>query len=371
MRFHFKEKASTLYDFFMFPKLLYIEPEETHKLNDVLGDEISKTFLDHDAYKAFIKAAREDLEPYKDPLLGFYADEVISNYDFPSLLFRSYSLLGYETHQDYLQAIKADDDAVIKKNLIYALIKVESGDDEISDEEARASAESLCDDSDALLKLIRQTPTTENHRWILMMIIENPKSYLNVYIDLMNTLKPVFERHYRNYEKKIEHFKQDIVETLQKGGVEAFEALTHNIIPREILKDENDIITSVVNPYRFGGLTFGEDAVIVWGLEMKTGFKNIADFSQDTRKNRAKVFKTLSDETRYEVLKHIANGVRSTKTIATSLGISSATVIYHINAFITAKLIKVVKTNDKPGYLVDYEGLETFWRDFINDLKSK
>ncbi len=370
MRFNFHETASMLYDFFMFPKLLYVNPDEIHKLNDVLGDDVASTFVDHESHRTFIKAAREDLEPYKDPLLGFYADDVLSNYDFPSLLFRSYSFLSYASYKDYVQAIMADDEIAIKKNLIYALIKVESSDDEISDAQARAEAEALCDNRDALLKLVRQTPTTENHRWILMLLIENPKEYLDVYVNLLNTIEPIFTRYYEEHRNKIERFKKDTIQPLQHDGVSAFASLTHGIIPSEVLHEENHVITSFVNPYRFGILTYGEDVVMVWGLDMNTGFKNIADFTQDTPKNRARIFKTLSDETRYDVLRHIARGVTSTKAIATALGVSSTTVTFHINAFLTAKIIKAVKSPEAK-YVIDYDRLESFWQAFMNDLTSK
>ena len=370
MKIKFNEKATYLYDFCMFPKLLYVDPDELYKLNDVIGDEVMNTFTDHESHIEFVKNAKKDLEPYKDPLLGFYADEAISNYDFPSLLFRSYSFLNYDTYKDYLKMIMQDDEETIKTNLIYGLITVENNDDDISDAKARIDAEYLRDHREELLKLIRQTPTTENHRWILMLLIENPIDYLEVYIDLLEKIEPIFNKYYQEHAKKLDHFKDDVIASLQKGSVEAFESLTYNIVPSDVLEDTNIVITSIVNPYRFSIMSFGDDKTILWGLDMKAGFKKIAEFEQDSRKNRAKVFKTLSDETRYEVLRLLANGITSTKEIATSIGVSSATVTYHINAFLTAKVIKVVKSK-KAKYVVDYERLENLWQDFLKDLKEQ
>lgn len=368
MKFKFEENASYLYDLCMFPKLLYVVPEEIYKLNTVLEDEVMNTFLDHDAHIRFVESAQKDLEPYKDPLLGFYSDEPISNYDFPSLLFRSYSFMNYSDYGDYLKTIMEDDELTIKKNLVYALLTVEQ-DDDSNDEEAKLEAERLLSNRDDLMNLIRKTTTTENHRWILMLLIENPKDYLEVYANLINQIKPIFDKYLAQHKEKITTFQETIMQPLISNTDTAFEELTYGIVPKDVLDDNNIVMTSFVNPYRFSIMTFGETRVILWGLDMKAGFKKIAEFEQNSRKNRSKVFKTLSDETRYEVLRHIASGITSTKAIATSLGVSSATVTYHLNAFLTAKVIKVTKTKNAK-YVVDYDRLENFWKDFMNDLKE-
>ena len=370
MLFTFNQKATYLYDLCMFPKLLYVNPDEIYKLNDVLGDEIMETFIDHEAHINFIKAAKEDLEPYKDPLLGFYSEEGIGNYDFPTLLFRSYSFLESKDYRKYLRIIMQDDEETIKQNLIFAMLTVEGENDEVSLTKAKIEAEYLVNHRDELLNLIRKTPTTENHRWILMLLIENPKDYLEVYLNLLETIEPLFKKYYNAHLDKITNFTKDTMAPLEKQGAEAFDQLTYGIVPSDVLEPENTIITSFVNPYRFSIMTFAEDRVVMWGLDMKYGFQKIAEFEQDSRKNRAKVFKTLSDETRYEVLRLIASGTTSTKAIATEIGVSSATVTYHINAFLTAKVIKAERSKDA-RYVIDYERLDHLWNDFMNDLKGQ
>ncbi len=369
MSFTLDEKASYLYDFFMFPKLLYVDPDEIYKLNDILGDEIMNTFIDHQSHIDFVKAAKKDLEPHKDPLLGFYSDEGIGNYDFPMLLFRSYSFLGHKHYEDYLRTMLLDDENTIKQNLIYAILTVEGDHDDAADTEARAEAKRLLHQRDALQKLIRATPTTEKYRWNLMLLIDYPKDYLNVYLTLLKTIEPIFNDYHTAHQAKLDAFKKDTVSPLEAKGAEAFDELTHGIVPSDVLEQDNLLITSFVNPYRFSIMRFGEDRAIVWGLDMKHGFQKIAEFEQNSRKNRAKVFKTLSDETRYEVLRLIAAGITSTKAIATEIGVSSATVTYHINAFLTAKVIKAERSKSA-RYRIDYDRLESLWHDFMSDVKD-
>ncbi|TVP96738.1 MAG: ArsR family transcriptional regulator [Acholeplasmatales bacterium] len=368
MLFTFKEKESLLYNLCLFPKLLYITEADFSRLNEVLEDQLTDTFVHHEAYVAFVKAAQSDLEPYKDPLLGFYADEAISNYDFPMLLFRTYSFFGYDTYRDYLNAIMDDDEATLQKNLIHALLTVEQTETGLSDADAAIEADTIRTDREKLMQLIRSTPTTENHRWILMLLIDSPKAYLEVYRDLLDTIKPIFDKHFADHHDRFTHYKETVVKPLETEGLDAFTTLTQGMVPADVIETDLPFITSIVEPYRFSILRFGPDKCILFGLEMQTGFARIAEFEQDSRKNRAKVFKTLSDETRYEVLRLLARGMTSTKEIANTLGVSSATITYHINAFLTAKVIRVDKAK-QAKYLIDFDRLNTLWHDFLDDLK--
>ena len=369
MKFLLKSVESYLYELFMFPKLLYLNENEITKLNEVL-DGAKESFLDHDDYMAFVNEAKEALDPYKDPLLGFYSEEAISFYDFPNLLFKSYSFFGFNSYKDYLNHIQKDSEETIKLNLIYALLTIESQDDNLSHEEGLNQAKAILHDKEKITHLIRQTPTTENHRWILMLLIENPCDYLEVFSQLLEKVEPIFNRFYEKHLNKIEHFVNDVMNPLKNRGEEAFLELTKELVPLDVLDVENIVLYSFVSPYRFSIMHCGDDHFIHFGISMKQGFEKIAEFEQNSRKNRAKVFKTLSDETRYEVLRALSKGVTSTKAIATELNISSATVTYHLNTFLTAKVIKPTK-NKKARYAIDFERLEAFWQDFINDLKSE
>ncbi len=94
------------------------------------------------------------------------------------------------------------------------------------------------------------------------------------------------------------------------------------------------------------------------------------EINENKTLERVQIFKNLGDKTRYEVLKLIAAGETSTKVIAKSLGVSSATVSYHLNNFLTSKVIRMDKSNNKFGYIVDYELLEDAIKGgFKKDLK--
>ncbi len=344
--------------------------DEDHKrFSEFFFNNIEQQDFDLESYEQFIKDAQEDLKAFEDPLLGFYADEAISNYDFPVLLMRAYSIRGFGDTDSYLTHIMKDDEARIKENLIAAILTIEASENKIDNNTARITAKTMLEDREALTRLIRSTPTTENYRWILMLLIDSPKEYLDVFRKLQQDIEPVFNKYLKQYQEKLEQFEDTVVRPLTDNPKESFTTLTRDIIPLDILEEENLLITSFVNQTRFSVLNFDDDRYILYGLEMMYGFKRLADFELNNRESRAKVFKALSDSTRNEVLRHLARGITSTKDIANSIGISSATVTYHINAFLQTKIIKSPKTKDMK-FIVDFDRLESFWKDFINDLKN-
>ncbi len=367
MKFTFLKKESLLYDLFMFPKLALITEEDIKKANEPLHDNDSAKVLDDPDHIAFVKKAKADLEAFHDPLLGFYADEMASSYDFPYLLFNAYSLRNFHTHEDYLDHIMNEPEDTIKRKLLHSLLTVEeSGGTPITDKEV----DTLLNSKEKLLNQIRNITTTENYKWTLLILIENPLKYLELFRGLLDDIKPFFDTYKNQHMGEIEQFEDTIIKELNRGQEDAFNALTHQMIPAETLEEENLVFTSFVHPYSFSIQTFGGERFMFFGLRMKKGFEEVAKFQQNVRQNRAKVFKTLSDNTRYEVLRHIARGITSTKDIASSLGVSSATITYHINAFITANIVRIPKSK-KQRYEVDFERLETFWNEFMDDLKNQ
>jgi predicted transcriptional regulator len=80
-------------------------------------------------------------------------------------------------------------------------------------------------------------------------------------------------------------------------------------------------------------------------------------------------FKNLGDTTRYKVLKNISNGITSTKDIANSLGVSSATVSYHINQLNTSKILKLERVNGKYINSVNIEWINNCISKLKKDLK--
>lgn len=64
----------------------------------------------------------------------------------------------------------------------------------------------------------------------------------------------------------------------------------------------------------------------------------------------------------------LASGTTSTKEIAERLGVTSATISYHINNLTIAKNFKIGKPNEHLSYVVDYGFVDGILEEFRKDL---
>jgi DNA-binding transcriptional ArsR family regulator len=190
------------------------------------------------------------------------------------------------------------------------------------------------------------------------------------YVDLMFKLVPIFEELYFSYENEVKTYGQNLADSLNKKGAEGLDDISYSILNIDILGGaEINIIISVMFSYAISIVTIAGGTYVAWGLKMEEAFRAMKEINENKTNERVQIFKNLGDKTRYEVLKLIASGETSTKEIAKTLGVSSATISYHINNFLTSKVIKLDRTNNKYRYAVDYELLEKTIKAFKEDLR--
>ncbi|HKL47947.1 MAG TPA: helix-turn-helix transcriptional regulator, partial [Candidatus Izemoplasmatales bacterium] len=141
--------------------------------------------------------------------------------------------------------------------------------------------------------------------------------------------------------------------------------LTHNLLNYEFSGSE--VCHFYVSGIFHYSLRLTDDCTIVWGLESEYSFSKVAEINENQLTQRVKIFKALGDKTRYETIKLIASGVSSVKKIAEKLGVSSATISYHINEFLTSGIVFINRSKQKKtGYMIDYDKLN----DVIKNLKE-
>ncbi len=126
----------------------------------------------------------------------------------------------------------------------------------------------------------------------------------------------------------------------------------------------------MINSYSLTIIASTASQYFIWGLNMEEVFKLLKDKKENKLNDRIQIFKNLGDKTRYQVLKLIASGEYSTKKIATALDVSSATISYHLNALVTAKIIRIEKNNNRIEYVIDKNLLEEAMEDLKNDLEG-
>ena len=363
MKFKFYSKESKLYDFLQFPRLLYGSDEynkarEEKNYGEILSDD----------YLSFVRKIENKLKPYKEKIEKFYIREYLSDYDFIDLISRAAGIFGYKDEKDYLNMLLSLDEQEIKRNMIYSILLI-NDDHSIPLNETIKIADEISSNNNDIIEFIKELPIHPGAKWNFFLIIEEPVKHMEMYVKLMEELLPIFDEIYTPYKDGIKDYGENLVNFLNEKGAEGLENITYSVVNIKVLENENkNILISLIFPYALTIVTTSRINYTAWGLKMEEAFKKINEINENKTLERVQIFKNLGDKTRYEVLKLIAAGETSTKEIATTLGVSSATISYHINNFLTSKVVKMDKSNNKFGYIIDYELLENTIKEFKKDL---
>jgi DNA-binding transcriptional ArsR family regulator len=351
MKFKFNEDVSRIYDYLLFPRIYFYQKEYDESKNDELKDVI------HDSYLEFAQNFNEKLKPYEKEIKQFYQQDIYSNYDYPNILIDAFPVDDYSDEHQYLEDIQSMDDNDFKNKLIKALITMDDDDDEeISFDEMNAT------------EYINNLKIDSANKWNLFLMVQNPKQFLTDFINFLKLIEPMFYQVYKTYVDQVKEVGLDVSKRLSKNTVESFKKITYNLINYEFNGSEEicNFYVSAIFPY---SLRLKGDCTIVWGLKSEFSFKKVTEINENQLTQRVKVFKALGDKTRYEVLKMIASGVSSVKNIAENLDVSSATISYHINEFLTTGIIYINRNKEKKaGYKIDFEKLKSVIESFKEDL---
>lgn len=359
MEFRFIKEASYLYDLMQLPRLFHMdENEEAEKLDLQMPD-----------YKQLIRNVKRDLSELSHLFDPYYSNEVNSGYHFAHLVIEAYPLTNYASFEAYFNHLLNQTHEALLSHLIISIIANDNDHHKPMDEYIR-EAKSYADHQDKLIELVKALPTEEAYRWKLLLILNDPRAHIKAFMEALLEIKPYFDEVYQTYESLIVRTGQNIVKTFNEGQEDGFIDLTQGVIPISYLSEVNDIYVSFVMPYQMSMQIFHETNYFVWGLHMDEGFKKLKEDREDQVNKRTQMFKLLGDKTRFEVLKLIASKEYSTKKIAQALDVSSATISYHINAFVTADILKIGELKGK-NYLINYEMLDAMWESFKEDLQTQ
>lgn len=360
MNFRFKLEESRIFDFLYFPRMLYYMEISENMKEDKANDQIAS-----EEYLEFVRKAEEKLKPFSDEIATFYMKQYSYDYDFISLISTRYKISGYEREEEYLNMISSLSEDDIKRAIVYSIF-IENED---YMEDVDKKVEEICANRDMMLSFIKELPIDSGSKWTLFLIVDNPREYAKRYVNLMTSLLPIFNELYGFYQDEVRSYGKQLEEYLNKNGKKGIKDITYSIIDPNILDGgEIDLLISLVFSYAISILGERKLKVIVWGLRMEEAFKKMKEISDRELTERVQIFKNLGDKTRYGVLKLIAQGETSIKNIASELGVSSATISYHINNFLTSKMVKLDKKDNKFNYIIDYDKIEEVIRGLKEDL---
>ncbi len=357
MKFEFNKDASRILDYLIYPRLYYFIDKDDKENEENFQSLIREDFMEYveETMKAFI--------PYNDIIERYYQKDIYANIDFIQIVIKAFPPYEYKDEHLYINDLLKVNDEEFRKKFIKTLITI---DDEDKNQDID---ESLIDEAHAI-KYINDLKIDASNKWNMLMMVQDPKKCLNEFVDLLKHIEPRFYDYYKTQADEVIIVGNKLSAKLAVNTSETLRKMSYNAVNYDFTG--NDIChfyVSAIFPYTLRFIENG-DCRIVWGLEMEYSFEKLHEMNEDKMIQRVKVFKALGDKTRYDTIRLIASGVSSIKDIANKLDVSSATISYHINEFLTSSIISLNRKKDKKSiYDVDYQKLEDVLTELRNDLK--
>lgn len=318
----------------------------------------NKNYAPEHLFEEF-KSIEESLKPFEKRVRKFYYE----TYSLPRLLLNNYSPFGYSSAELYLDMLEQEDEQAIQISILSKLYLDVKDSDTVDDSVIRRIAQDINQQMD----LIGAVDLDDDEKWKLVGLIRDSKSLTLEWIQLMRELQPLFASYYAKKVNQIEALGNRLVKEFNESDGEAISILTKDMMNKSLIPSGR-ILISCIRPVGILLYATLPAPFVFWGLNMESYVKFVEEARESELKERVLVFKNLGDKTRYEVVKLIAQGVESAKTISKILDVSQPTVSYHINNLQLSKILYIERVDSKYRYKVNFEQLQKCYLAMLKDF---
>ncbi len=240
---------------------------------------------------------------------------------------------------------------------------------ELTDEQARlimlinlndAAKQSL--DHEVLVRLsrgegdvvafIRQITLPPAVKWEAMEFFDDTRGAMKAFVGLVKRYLPVYKQVLDTYKNAIEGF-----ETYVSQGVGADGKRFLNRVVRDAIELESENISVGILFFRSRSLTcvtIDDKLRVFIGTEYEDTVKQALGGEDISML----IFKNLADKTRFQILNLLKSGDLYGQEIAEKVGITLATVSYHMSFLLAANLVRLEKIGQKGYYTLQKQALK-------------
>ncbi|WP_312649442.1 ArsR family transcriptional regulator [Proteiniclasticum sp.] len=360
MKYQFREKESYLCDLLSVPGMIHYKEEDLNNKDENYIDLIPESS------KIIAREMHEMVMRYKEQLIPFYYSAP-EDRDFNQILGMMNPVIGYEDVSEYFESILKKPEDEILYGVLLALDYFDQDTGEEDKETSKKKAKELVEHREQIMPWLNALSIGSDAKWHLLSFTQSPKRTLEKYKEVIEEIHPIFLKYYEGFRKKVITYAEDFIRRLSEIEGDSLSAVSNGIVSENLLQtEEMDVVISIVNEFAVMLNAANEKPYMSWGLNIESIFNAISEIEDNKIQERVLLFKNFGDKTRYEVIMNIAKGITSTKIIAKNLGVSSATVSYHLNNLVTAKVIFLKQSEGRYIYQVN----KAFIEKCIEDLKE-
>lgn len=356
MAYQFAYEQSKILDFLNFPNYVFVSESEQEIFKQNYYEYIPQDLLD------LFKDIEKILIPYKNEISEYY---LLKDFSFSSVLLKAVNIFDHSTIEDYFKSIKNLKTEEVKYHIIKSLLASEN---DVSYTEVDESAIKDIMDESKYMSFVENTSMEGSSKWHVMQWLAMTETKVTKYLELMTLLRPLYDSFSKEYEGQVLEYGQGLIEDLNKG--KKLYDITHGLV-KDNLYPQGNILISWVQPMEISIILSEDRPYMRFGFKVEAFLENMKILDENAMVERVTAFKNLGDKTRYSVLKCVASGMDSTKKIAETLGVSSATISYHLNNLLSSRLISYESIDGKVRPQVNKEWikqiLDELKEDFLNE----
>lgn len=209
---------------------------------------------------------------------------------------------------------------------------------------------------DDILLFLKSTDFSEKTKWKFTLILENPKKYYSMYIDLINKNISAFNKTLSTLEKPLKPLLEKYLKYVEYDKHKLIKPLFENY-------NSISILPSVITT----GLISIPNNIAYVGVFLEDLYDSQFD-SLGGKGNLIYKLKSLADKSKMDIILLLKSEPKYSLEIAEALKLTPATVSYHMSNLLECSMVSLMKKEGKSYYYIDEENIKLFIKDLENTL---
>lgn len=255
-------------------------------------------------------------------------------------------LWNMESYEELINSVKESSEESIKKSIISQLLDLKDRSNELNE---------VLKEDKKVIELIESLECEASTKWTLFNFLNNIKKYMEEYIEFLNKYIKEYDKVINKRMKEIETFNDYIETNIDKGGKDFLRKAIGGIWEPDDYK-RIYVSTMCINAMSCAAEERGDTIYIFIGSHFEETLKQIN--GADKVSENVSLFKGLGDMTRFNILKLLIEKEVYGQEIADAVGISMATVNYHMTFLMTTKVVQLKRNGQKTYYSLNKERLK-------------
>lgn len=283
----------------------------------------------------------------------FNGSELFFNKETPAVeaFIGSEDLWKNNSIEEYIEYIRNLDERTVKIKILRFL----NDDKDVN--------EDLLMTNDSVVSLINSFKISSSVKWEVYQFIQDHESYMKELLDFLTGYLKVFNNVVKEYKDITNNFDNYVEKNLKDKGIEFINEFT--LRDMEVSEDSLYVTTMFFNSHSFIVFHRENGVYVNIGIDSEETIKKLQGAGEI--ENNLNIFKSLSDGTRFEILRMISQKEMYGQEIAERLGITMATITYHMNFLLGTNIVKVQPEGRKIYYSLNKDTIRKSVR-FLSNI---